>query len=77
MNTLTDPKHPRKPVTTGAARVLQIVPTARQTGDRLTEMPPVAFGAVPDCQVSFVTLDGDRRSQSTEGFGGGARLEPV
>ena len=60
--------HTKKP--SARNRVLQIVQTAQGTEDRLTEMPPVAFGATPDCTVSSVMVDLGRRYQKLEGFGG-------
>ena len=50
---------------------IQVIQTARDTDDRLTEKEPVLFGNEdPECELSIINIYTDVEYQDIEGFGG-------
>lgn len=52
------------------SNVVRVVRTSRTNQDRLAELAPVAFGAMPDFTLASITIDSRKRFQTFEGFGG-------
>lgn len=52
------------------ANFVEVYRSSRDAGERLAELPPIAFGEAPGYDVPSIMVDAGRRFQVIEGFGG-------